>query len=161
MTLHRRLFVSLCVAAVGVGATLRLAHAFDPKSAAPVNLDKAGLALRGFDPVGYFTAGKLVQGGKDFQSVWGGATYQFASAANQAAFDVAPDKYAPKYGGFCAYAASQGYKADADPAAWTIVDGKLYVNYNADVAKLWQSKQASFIPAADKNWPKVQTLLPK
>ncbi len=160
MTLHRRLFVSLCVAVVGLGAALS-ARAFDSKSTAPVNLDKAGVALRGHDPVGYVTANKPVQGSKEFQSAWGGATYQFASAANKAAFDAAPEKYAPKYGGFCAYAASQGYKADADPAAWSIVEGKLYVNYNADVAKLWQSKQSSFIPAADKNWPKVQTLLPK
>jgi YHS domain-containing protein len=160
MTLHRRLLLSL-FAATTVATVTMTARAFDAKSTAPVNLDKAGVALRGHDPVGYFTANKPVQGSKEFQSAWGGATFLFASAANKAAFDAAPDTYAPKYGGFCAYAASQGYKADADPAAWSIVEGKLYVNYNADVAKLWQSKQSSFIPAADKNWPKVQTLLPK
>jgi YHS domain-containing protein len=160
MTLHRHLFVLVCVVAVGLGAALP-ARAFDSKSAAPVNLDKAGLALRGYDPVGYFTASKPVQGSNAFQSAWDGATYQFASAANKAAFDATPDKYAPKYGGFCAWAASQGYKADADPNVWKIVDGKLYVNYNVAVGKSWAAKQSEFIQAADQSWPKVQTLLPK
>jgi YHS domain-containing protein len=160
MTLHRRSRVSLFAAGV---ATIALAPAFalDPASTAPINLDKAGVALRGTDPVGYFTASKPVPGTAAFQSTWEGATYQFASAASKAAFEAEPAKYAPKYGGFCAYAASQGYKADADPNAWKIVEGKLYVNYNKAVGLIWQAKQASFIEAGDKNWPTVQSLLPK
>jgi YHS domain-containing protein len=158
----RRQFFSGLAASFATSVTASSSSfALDPKSSAPVNLDPKGVALRGYDPVGYFTENRPVQGTNTFQSAWEGATYQFAHAANKAAFDAAPEKYAPKYGGFCAYAASQGYKADADPNAWTVVDGKLYVNYNASVAKEWASKKVSYIQAADKNWPKVQTLLPK
>jgi YHS domain-containing protein len=160
MMLDRRSLVSIVAIALAA-LTLAPAFAFDPASTAPVNLDKAGVALRGTDPVGYFAAGKPVAGTSAFQSKWEGATYHFASAANKAAFDAEPGKYAPKYGGFCAYAASQGYKADADPNAWKIVDGKLYVNYNKAVGLVWQARQASFIESGDKNWPKVQSQLPK
>ncbi len=160
MTRHRRTIVSL-VAIAFAAVALAPAQALEPASTRPVNLDKAGVALRGHDPVGYFTAAKPVAGTPAFPSKWEGATYQFATAANKAAFDAEPAKYVPKYGGFCAYAASQGYKADADPAAWKIVDGKLYVNYNTAVSLLWQTRQTSFIDAGDKNWPTVQNQLPK
>jgi YHS domain-containing protein len=160
MIRNRRSLVS--IAAIALAAlSLAPAFAFDPASTAPVNLDKAGVALRGTDPVSYFAAGKPMVGSSTLQSKWDGATYQFASAANKAAFDAEPGKYAPKYGGFCAWAASQGYKADADPNVWKIVDGKLYVNYNAAVGKNWEAKQSEFIQSADQGWPKVQTLLPK
>jgi YHS domain-containing protein len=160
MTLNRRSLLSFLAATVSA-AVFAPAYALDPASTAPVNLDKAGVALRGHDPVGYFTAAKPVPGTSAFQSKWEGATYQFATAANKTAFDAEPAKYAPKYGGFCAYAASQGYKADADPNAWKIVDGKLYVNYNKAVGLAWQARQTAFIEAGDKNWPKVQNQLPK
>jgi YHS domain-containing protein len=160
MMLDRRSLVSIVAIALAA-LTLAPAFAFDPASTAPVNLDKAGVALRGTDPVSYFAAGKPLAGASAFQSKWEGATYQFANAANKATFDAEPAKYAPRYGGFCAYAASQGYKADADPNAWKIVDGKLYVNYNKAVGLVWQARQASFIEAGDKSWPTVQSQLPK
>lgn len=137
------------------------AIAFDAKSTAPINIDKAGVALRGYDPVAYFTAGKPTAGSAAFQTKWDGATYNFATAESKAEFDKDPAKYAPQYGGFCAWAAANGYKADADPKAWHVVGGKLYVNYNASVSKSWNANTAKYITDADKNWPKVATQLPK
>jgi YHS domain-containing protein len=160
MTLHCRSLFVLAVATFWCAA-LAPGYAFDAKSTEAVNIDKAGVALRGVDPVGYFTVGKPVPGTSAFQSKWEGATYQFANTTNKIAFDAEPAKYAPKYGGFCAYAASQGYKADADPNAWAVVDGRLYVNYNAAVAKDWFANKGTYIPAAEQSWPSVQNKLPK
>ena len=143
----------LAASAAGLASTL----AFDPKSTSPVNIDGKGLALRGTDPVSYFADGKPARGTAAFQSQWQGTTYQFATADNKTVFDKDPARYAPQYGGFCAWAASQGYKADADPAAWKVVDGKLYVNYNADVGKTWAANAPAFIIAGDANWSKVQS----
>jgi YHS domain-containing protein len=108
-------------AAIGLAAGLAIAAssaiAFDAKSTAPVNVDASGVALRGHDPVAYFAGGKPMAGQASFQSKHQGATYQFASAANKAAFDQEPAKFAPQYGGFCAFAAAKGAKFDADPSA--------------------------------------------
>ena len=153
---HATLIAGLMALAAVNGAT-----AFDAKSTAPINIDKSGVALRGYDPVTYFTAGKPTAGNASFQSKWDGATYNFATAESKAEFDKDPAKYAPQYGGFCAWAAANGYKADADPKAWHVVGGKLYVNYNAAVAKDWSKNTTKFIADADKNWPKVSAQLPK
>ena len=161
MTLNRRSVLALLAAGTLAPVLAAPVYALDPKSTAPINLDKTGLALRGYDPVNYFTAGKPSLGAAAFRSQWDGATYAFATAANKALFDATPEKYVPKYGGFCAYATSQGYKADADPTAWKIVDGRLYVNYDHSVAKHWASKQTAYIKTAEMNWPKVQSLLPR
>lgn len=142
-------------------ATIQDAGAFDAKSVAPINIDRAGVALRGYDPVAYFTTGKPTPGSASFQSKFDGATYNFATAEGKAEFDKEPAKFAPQYGGFCAWAAANGYKADADPKAWQIVGGKLYVNYNASVSKDWSKNTSKFIADADKNWPMVSTQLPK
>jgi YHS domain-containing protein len=157
---RRQLFVSSACAVVSF-ALAGGAHAFDAKSTAPVNVDAKGVALRGHDPVSYFAAGKPATGSAAHQSTFDGATYQFASADNKATFDKDPAKYAPQYGGFCAYAAANGYKADADPKAWSIVDGRLFVNYNAAVAKTWQGSSAKFIRDADAKWPALKSALPK
>ena len=114
-----------------------------------------GRAIGGYDPVAYFTAGTAVEGKGDFSAEWKGATWRFASAANRDLFVAMPEKYAPKYGGYCAYAVSQNYTAKVDPTAWTIVEGKLYLNYSHDVRKTWAADRAAYIAAADKNWPGV------
>lgn len=112
-------------------------------------------AIGGYDPVAYFTEGRPVQGSEAFQSQWGGATFSFASADNQAQFEADPEKYAPQYGGYCAYAVSEGYTATTDPAAWSIVDGKLYLNYSPGVRDRWSRDIPGRIAAADRNWPSV------
>lgn len=119
--------------------------------------EKDGAALRGYDAVAYFSDGKPVKGLAELKADYKGSTFHFASKANRDAFVADPAKYAPQYGGFCAFGMSGGYKAATDPAAFTIVDGKLYLNYNRDVQKQWSGDIPGFIDKADKNWPEVST----
>lgn len=114
-----------------------------------------GVAINGYDPVAYFEEGAPVEGSSDFEHEWNGAAWRFANAENRDRFAADPEAYAPQYGGYCAWAVSQGYTASTDPAAWKIVDGKLYLNYSADVQKRWQSDEAGNIAKADANWPRV------
>lgn len=112
-----------------------------------------GLALKGYDPVAYFTENKPVLGKTAFTHEWNGAKWQFATADNRAVFVREPEKYAPQYGGYCAWAVSHGYTADTDPLeAWKIVDGKLYLNYNKDVAQKWNENIPKYIADANQNW---------
>ncbi|MEY4489339.1 MAG: hypothetical protein RIQ79_1847 [Verrucomicrobiota bacterium] len=122
----------------------------------PVNTTLFGVAIKGYDPVAYFTESKPVEGNKEFEFIWQDAKWRFASEANRVAFKSAPQKYAPQYGGYCAWAVSQGYTAGIDPTAWRIVDGKLYLNYSADVQKKWQADIPGLIKKADANWPKIK-----
>ncbi|MBC8240425.1 MAG: YHS domain protein [Alphaproteobacteria bacterium] len=114
-----------------------------------------GRAIGGYDPVAYFTDARAMEGKSAFTAKWMGASWRFTSAANRDLFMAMPEKYAPKYGGYCAYAVSQGYTAKIDPTAWSIVEGKLYLNYSHDVQKTWVAKRDAYIAAADKNWPGV------
>lgn len=114
-----------------------------------------GIAINGYDPVAYFTDAKPVKGRADMTSAYNGSTFQFASVQSKAKFDAAPQKYAPQYGGYCAYAVSKGSTAKTDPDAWTIVDGKLYLNYNRAVRAIWKTDITGNIAKADANWPQV------
>lgn len=114
-----------------------------------------GLAIDGYDPVAYFVDGKPVEGRKEFSWSWNGATWRFASAEHRDLFVAAPEKYAPQYGGYCAWAVSQGYTAGIDPDAWTVRDGKLYLNYDLDVQKKWLADPDGLIAKGDANWPKL------
>jgi YHS domain-containing protein len=113
------------------------------------------LAVSGYDPVAYFTDGKPVEGDRAHSYDWQGATWRFASAENLEKFKADPARYAPQYGGYCAWAVSQGYTASADPQAWRVVDGKLYLNYSLDVQKTWQQDVPGNITKANANWPTV------
>ena len=114
-----------------------------------------GTAIDGTDPVAYFTESRPVKGSSDFAHEWNGATFHFASAENRDLFAASPEKYAPQYGGYCAWAVSQGYTASTDPEAWKIVDGKLYLNYSKSVQQTWEQDIPGNIAAGDGNWPKV------
>jgi YHS domain-containing protein len=114
-----------------------------------------GAAIGGYDPVAYFTEKKPVKGNPQFGFEWKGAVWHFASAANRDAFKADPAKYAPQYGGYCAFGASQGYAVKTEPDAWSIVDGKLYLNYNTTVRTKWSENIPERIKAADKNWPAI------
>ena len=114
-----------------------------------------GVAVGGYDPVAYFTQGTAVEGSSKITAEHSGATWRFASEANRAAFLADPNKFAPQYGGYCAYAVSQGYTAKGDPHAWSIHDGKLYLNYNRAVRTDWEKDKVRFIKLGDGNWPKV------
>ena len=117
-----------------------------------------GLAIKGYDPVAYFTEERPVPGSAAFMADYKGATFRFASAANQELFQSDPAAYAPQYGGFCAYATAKGYKADIDPAAFSVVSGKLYLNYNVEVQAEWQKDMADYIASGDRNWPAIAVL---
>ena len=114
-----------------------------------------GLALRGFDPVAYFTQKKAVKGEPQWTVMHHGVTYEFASMENQAAFQANPEKYVPQYGGFCALATSVGVKADADPQEFVVDKGKLYVNNNPKALQLFKDNVGGNIEKADHNWPDV------
>lgn len=121
----------------------------------PVFTTRGNLAIRGYDPVAYFTEGKAVKGDKDFTLGWQGADWRFASAGNRDAFSEDPEKYAPQYGGYCAWAVSRNYTAPTDPDAFTLVNGKLYLNYNKRVMRQWLEDRDRNIEQADENWPAV------
>ena len=86
---------------------------------------------------------------------WNGAVWRFASAEHRALFEREPAKYAPAYGGYCAWAVAHGYTADTDPEAWAIVDGRLYLNYNAKVKEKWRQDVPGHIAKGDANWPRL------
>lgn len=136
------------------------AHAL---AAPPVNTLKDGLfggrsdsAIQGYDPVAYFTVGKPVKGLDSLVVDWMGAKWKFASQANLALFKANPEKYAPQYGGYCAYGVSQDNLVSVEPDKFKIIDGKLYLNYNATVQSKWLEDPAGFIRQADA---KFQALL--
>ena len=113
------------------------------------------LALSGYDPVSYFTAVSPQKGDARFATIWRGAEFRFASAANLAGFKANPEAYAPQYGGYCAWAVSRGYTAEGDPLAWRIVNGKLYLNYDATIQTRWVTDIPNNIAKGDHNWPQV------
>ena len=115
-----------------------------------------GKAINGYDPVSYFISGKPVEGRQDFTYSWKGETWYFSSHENLTAFKNSPEKFAPQYGGYCAYGMAKGYKAKTEPDAWTIVNGKLYLNYNKSIASTWNKDQQGYIEKANKNWPDVK-----
>lgn len=122
----------------------------------PVNTTTfTGLAVRGYDPVAYFTESKPREGSSDFSFEWNGAKWRFVSQENLNLFKASPEKYAPQYGGYCAWAVSQGYTANIDPEAWKIVEGKLYLNYDKKVQAKWEKDIPGFIEKANKNWPEI------
>ena len=121
----------------------------------PVFSTYLGGAIRGYDPVAYHTEGKPVAGKRAHRVEWKGATWSFASAGNKALFEGDPEKYAPRYGGYCAWAVSQGYTASIDPDAWSIVEGKLYLNYSLGVRDQWSHDIPGNIAKGDVNWPKL------
>ncbi len=120
--------------------------------AAKQNLS-GGLAIDGYDPVAYFEQNKAVKGDASISAEHEGATYHFASSSNRDIFAANPTKFAPKYGGFCAYAVSKGYTAPIDPQAFSVVDGALYLNYSKGVRKIWSEDIPGNIELGDKNWP--------
>lgn len=121
-----------------------------------LNLSWTGLALRGYDPVAYFTVGEPVKGKRSLSVEHGGGTYRFSSQETRELFLADPDKYLPAYGGYCAYGTAQNTKVDGDPRIWHIVDGRLYLNITRDVDRVWQQDIAGYIAQADRIWPNIK-----
>lgn len=112
-------------------------------------------AVGGYDTVAYFTDGMPVKGKSQFRTKWMGADWYFASKEHLEMFKANPTAYAPQYGGYCAYGVSQMAAVKGDPLLWKIVDGKLYLNINKAVVKIWNKDIPGYISKADQNWPKV------
>lgn len=118
-----------------------------------VNVDSRGVALQGYDPVAFFTAGAPVKGRPELSARHGQATYHFATDENRTAFEAEPSRYTPQFGGFCAWAVSRGYTAKVEIDTWQVVDGRLILNYNSGVKQKFNEDQAGNLRRADGNWP--------
>jgi YHS domain-containing protein len=117
---------------------------------------KDGAAIGGYDPVAFFTESKATKGTADYSFNWKEANWQFASQQNLDSFKASPEKYAPQYGGYCAYGTAEGHKAPTEADTWTILNGKLYFNYNQDVKAMWDKDRAKYIEQANGNWQKIK-----
>jgi len=117
-----------------------------------LNLDKVGVAIQGYDPVAFFTDGKPVKGSDQFISKHGGAVYKFASAEHKAQFDQQPAKYAPEFGGYCAYGVSRNKLVEIDVDAFQIIEGKLILQYSKGVRNDFNKDQSGNLAKAKKNW---------
>ncbi|MBY0574754.1 MAG: YHS domain-containing protein [Undibacterium sp.] len=138
---------AICIVASSVATS---AFAIDP-----IFSTKEG-AIRGYDPVAYFSKHKAVKGSEKFTTQWQGANWHFSSQANLDAFKSDPEKYAPQYGGYCAYGVSQGYTPEIDPQAFHVREGKLYLNLSKVVLKKWRQDIPTYITDANKNWPELK-----
>lgn len=113
-----------------------------------------GLAIDGYDTVSYFKESKAVIGKKEFEYSWSGAKWRFSSKENLELFQKDPQKYAPQYGGYCAYAMSYNEKYKISPESWSIENGKLYLNYDKETKTDWENDKKNLIEKADENWKK-------
>jgi hypothetical protein len=148
--------IMIKIAMLALGAALLLPPlAAQARSPEIYNGLLSSTAVGGYDPVAYFFEGKPVEGPRDITHTWNGATWRFATEKNRDAFKADPIAYAPQYGGYCAWAVSQGYTAKGDPKQWRVVGGKLYLNYDARVHRDWAQDIPGHIAKADGNWPKV------
>lgn len=114
--------------------------------------NKDGVAIKGFDVVAYFSDGKAVEGSTEFVFSWAGTNWHFKNQANLEAFKLNPLQFAPQFGGFCAYGVSENHKSPTDPMAFTIVDNKLYLNYNTKVKEIWSKDIKGNIAKAETHW---------
>lgn len=144
----------LTLAAVLIGVFFSMtAHAVKPVYVG----GKERAAIRGYDPVAYFTENKAVKGSSDFTYEHLGATWMFSNEQHRTAFISDPEKYSPQYGGYCAYAVSSGRTASIKPEFFTIHDGKLYLNYSRYVFKKWSKDKEAYIESANEQWPKLES----
>jgi hypothetical protein len=124
-------------------------------AATPPVYAEGGIAIDGTDPTGYFTKAAPVAGDPAVTLDWQGATWRFASAETRAMFEGDPDRYAPQFGGYCAWAVAEGYTAPTVPEAWKIVDGKLYLNFSRRIQRRWERDIPGNIARGEANWPGV------
>lgn len=149
--LHSFFAAALFGLALTIAAPAATVHAADPVYTSTWNSN----AVSGYDVVAYFTQGKPVKGERKFSYKYKGATWRFSSKENLDKFKANPTKYAPQYGGYCAWAMADGKTASGDPKYWKIVNGKLYLNYNDTIQKRWEKDIPGFIQRADAKWPTV------
>ena len=143
---HRRIAATLAAGALLFSAGVL--------AVPPVNTGLFGhTAIKGYDPVAYFIEGRPQKGDGKYSYEWMGATWLFANQKDLELFKSNPQKYAPQYGGYCAYAVAHDDTAGIDPASFTVLGDKLYLNYSADIQQKWAANRDDFIKQADRNWP--------
>jgi YHS domain-containing protein len=147
--------IPLALAALVLAFPPASAQISQPAARVLVNLDKQGVALQGYDPVAFFTDSRPVKGRPELSATYQGGTYYFASAEHQRLFEAAPERYAPQFGGYCAYGVSQGHTAPVEIATWQIRDGRLLLNYSSAVRKLFDHDPAGYLAQAVHNWPRL------
>lgn len=121
----------------------------------PVSVNHDNVALSGYDTVAYFVEGRAVKGSPAFNSEWNGAVWWFSTQTNLRLFEEKPQKYVPAFGGYCAFAMSDGEAVVCDPEAYMIKDGKLYVMKNKDLLRIWQKDPDGYLAKAKKNWKRM------
>ena len=153
--LSRRHLIVLGALGLGLGGTARAAQP-------PINTltssffgGRSDTAINGYDTVAYFTVGQAVKGQDAYEHSWMGAKWKFSSQANLDLFKADPGKYAPQYGGYCAFGVAKGSLVKVEPDQFTVRDGKLYLNFDAKVQKQWLQDPARFIQIADERFPKL------
>jgi hypothetical protein len=153
MTSRPAMFVYLGVTSmIAVVAIVIALQANTNKPYRTLNVTDADIAIHGYDTVAYFTDNKATKGNAEFQQAWRDAKWHFASADNRDLFAANPDRYAPQYGGYCALGIAAGEVSDVNPKAFTIVDGKLYLNKEMEFRKIWREGTAAHIGNAEYNW---------
>ncbi|MGL5115963.1 MAG: YHS domain-containing (seleno)protein [Beijerinckiaceae bacterium] len=153
--LSRRVALTALAFGLGLASLATPALAQSRTGGAPHSM-YAGIGLKGYDPVAYFTGGKAQQGLETITATNAGLTWRFATVENQKAFQNEPGKYLPQYGGFCAWGVANGKLFDIDPVnGWTVTDGKLFVVFNGDILKLFKADQTALVAKAEQNWPQL------
>ncbi len=144
------------VTRTAVFAVLLVVLALPAQALNPVSKSRFGnLAVKGYDTVAYFEDSRPVEGEKSITHEWNGAVWRFATTEHRDLFAADPEKYAPQYGGYCAYAVSKRSTAGIDPEAWTVWEGKLYLNYSKSIEEKWRRDIPGNVAAADENWPRL------
>lgn len=140
-------FLISMVVLLALASTIALAGEFN---------EVDGVAIRGYDPVVYLNEQKAERGSGEFTGAYKGSTFRFRNAANRDLFLANPEKYAPQFNGYCAFGVSRGYKADISPDVFSVVDGKLYLNYNTEVKAMWSKDVSGYVAKANEKWPMVE-----
>ena len=147
--------LTLTLAAFAAMGTATLAPAPHAYAADPIYTSFRGnIAVGGYDVVSFHT-GNPIKGSRKTTALWNGARWRFATSANKDAFLEAPEKYAPAYGGYCAWALAENKLAKGSPKYWKIIDGQLYLNFNKKIQARWEKDTDGFIEKAEGNWPAI------
>ena len=148
-----RVLYGICVmfVTVGIGGALTVRGQVSTRA---IN-NARGIAIQGYDPVAYFTQNQAVKGSTRWTHTWQGVEWRFVSTEHRDAFVKEPARYAPAFGGYCAYGVTRGYAVDIDPEAFAVVDGSLYLNYSKGVQRTWNEDRAGYIDKARQRWPEV------
>lgn len=147
-----KFFTQTCLITVVISSLLFYACQIPDSGTKFISRTTNGLAIAGYDTVAYHTIDAAAKGKPEYEYVWGGAKWLFSNAENRDRFAAAPEAYAPEYGGFCSWSISENNLMEADPNAWKLIDGKLYLIQSETVKKNWEKNQANLIEKGNKNW---------